>query len=85
MPTPPLFHPTFGSRPARIVSMTRDAVSCHDRERSVGDPTFIGTTEWIDGPAGLARIEFGFQDDLVALRSLNDAVAFVNLALETCA
>jgi hypothetical protein len=59
-------------------------ISLQVRERAISDATFIGTTEWIDEQAGLARIEFGFQDDLVALRAFNEAVKFVNVAVLTC-
>lgn len=45
---------------------------------------FIGTTEWVDGEAGLARVEIGFRDDLVALRAFADATRFVNTAVITC-
>ena len=47
-------------------------------------PTFVGTTEWIDEAAGMARIEVGFRDDLVALRAFNDATRFLNMAVLTC-
>ena len=48
--------------------------------RASDDPrtTFVGTTEWLDEPAGLARLELGFKDDLEAMRALNGALAFVN-------
>ena len=59
-------------------------ISLQVRERAIGDPTFIGTTEWTDEDAGDARIEFGFQDDLVALRAFNEATRFVNTAVLTC-
>ena len=59
-------------------------ISLQVRERAIGDPTFIGTTEWLDESTGLARIELGFQDDLIALDALQRGTDFVNLALETC-
>ena len=46
--------------------------------------TFVGTTEWVDEAAGIARVELGFRDDLDALRALNDATRFLNMALITC-
>ena len=46
--------------------------------------TFIGTTEWIDESAGVARVEIGFKDDLVALRAFNEATRFLNMAVLTC-
>lgn len=42
------------------------------------DVLFVGTTEWLDERAGLARVEVNFADDLVALRALRNALAFVN-------
>ena len=59
-------------------------ISKQVRERAIGDPTFIGTTEWTDEAAGEARIEFGFKDDLVALRAFNEATQFLNMAVLTC-
>lgn len=46
--------------------------------------TFVGTTEWVDKTAGLARIELGFRDDLEALRAFGDATRFLNMAVITC-
>ena len=48
--------------------------------RAAADPetTFVGTTEWLDEDAGLARIELSFEDDLEAMRAFNRAVEFVN-------
>lgn len=54
------------------------------RSQTLGNVTFIGTTEWIDEQAGLARIEVGFKDDLVALRAFNEATRFLNMAVLTC-
>ena len=45
---------------------------------SFTDVTFVGTTEWIDERAGLARVEVNFADDLIALRAVNDALAYLN-------
>lgn len=48
--------------------------------RAAADPEtmFVGTTEWLDEDAGLARIELSFDDDLEAMRAFNQAVTFVN-------
>lgn len=46
------------------------------------DVTFVGTTEWLDEAAGLARVEVNFTDDLVALRALRSALAFLNEVLD---
>ena len=59
-------------------------ISLQVRAHAAGDPAFVGTTEWLDEPAGLARIQLAFQDDLEALRALNEATAFLNQALEVC-
>ena len=59
-------------------------ISMQVRERAIGDATFIGTTEWTDEAAGEARVEFGFKDDLVALRAFNEATRFLNTAVLTC-
>ena len=45
---------------------------------SFTDITFVGTTEWLDERAGLARVEVNFADDLIALRAVNDALAYLN-------
>lgn len=42
------------------------------------DIPFVGTTEWLDEHAGLARVEVNFADDLIALRALRNALSFVN-------
>ena len=59
-------------------------ISMQVREKAIGDATFIGTTEWTDEEAGEARVEFGFKDDLVALRAFNEALKFLNVAVLTC-
>lgn len=46
--------------------------------RSLTDATFVGTTEWLDDAAGLARVEVNFSDDLVALEAMRNALSFVN-------
>ncbi len=47
------------------------------------DAPIVGTSEWIDEAAGLARIDASFADDQVALRALRDAVATLNAALDS--
>ncbi len=47
-------------------------------ERTPQNAVLVGTTEWLDERKGRARIEVNFTDDLVALRALREAVAFVN-------
>ena len=41
----------------------------------------VGTSEWLDKAAGIARIDVSFADDLVALRAMRDSVAFLNKLL----
>lgn len=38
----------------------------------------VGTSEWLDEAAGVARIDVSFADDLVALRAMRDSVALLN-------
>ena len=38
----------------------------------------LGTTEWLDEAAGLARVEVNYADDLAALSALKEALAFLN-------
>ena len=42
------------------------------------DRPIVGTSEWLDETAGVARIDVSFADDLVALRAMRDSVAFLN-------
>ena len=45
------------------------------------DHPIVGTSEWLDETAGIARIDVSFADDLVALRAMRDSVAFLNKLL----
>ena len=45
------------------------------------DHPIVGTSEWLDEAAGVARIDVSFADDLVALRAMRDSVAFLNKLL----
>lgn len=51
-----------------------------DLQVRAGQPggAYVGTTEWLDEKAGLARVEVGYKDDMVALGALNQAVRFLN-------
>lgn len=40
--------------------------------------SIVGTSEWLDESAGVARIDVSFTDDHIALRALRDAVAVMN-------
>ncbi len=42
----------------------------------------VGTSEWIDEAAGIARIDASFADDQIALRALRDAVRALNDVLD---
>ena len=39
---------------------------------------FVGTTEWVDEAAGIARVQVSYLDDLQALRSLSEALDILN-------
>lgn len=42
------------------------------------DASIVGTSEWLDESAGVARIDVSFTDDHTALRALRDGVAAMN-------
>ena len=48
---------------------------------AASDHPIVGTSEWLDEAAGIARIDVSFADDLVALRAIRDSVAFLNKLL----
>ena len=54
--------------------------------RASGDPraAFAGTTCWTDEPAGRARVEVEFADDLDALGALCAAADFISDAVVEC-
>jgi len=54
------------------------AIDLQTRAAANPEDTFVGTTEWLDEDAGLARIELGFTDDLQVMSAFNRAVDFVN-------
>lgn len=43
--------------------------------------TYVGTTQWLDEGAGLARVEVNYVDDLAALRAFRDALRAINEAV----
>lgn len=43
--------------------------------------TYVGTTQWLDEEAGLARVEVNYVDDLAALRAFRDALRAINEAV----
>ena len=43
--------------------------------------TYVGTTQWLDEEAGLARVEVNYADDLGALRAFRDALRAINEAV----
>lgn len=60
------------------------AISLQVRGSSDDQASFQGTTEWIDETQGLARVQISFQDDLLALRSFNEALTLINDAVLLC-
>ena len=48
--------------------------------RASDDPQamFVGTTEWVDEAAGIARVQVSYLDDLQALRALSEALDILN-------
>ena len=73
--------PTFAAvMDATSVPHLIEHIAIDLQTRVAADPetVFVGTTEWLDEDAGLARIELSFDDDLEAMRAFNQAVAFVN-------
>ena len=51
--------------------------------RAAKDPdrVFTGTTQWSAQDASVAKVAFSYEDDLVALNALNQALLFLNQAL----
>ncbi len=49
--------------------------------QALADASIVGTSEWLDEAAGLARIDVSFTNDHIALRALRDAVATLNSQL----
>lgn len=51
--------------------------------RAAKDPdrVFTGTTQWSAGDGLIAQVAFSYEDDLVALNALNQALLFLNQAL----
>ena len=54
------------------------AIDLQTRRCGRDDVMFVGTTDWIDEQKGTARIQMSFTDDLMALRSFQDAVKALN-------
>ena len=59
------------------------AIDAQTRSARDGHASFVGTTEWLNEAAGIARIELSFTDDLQAMRAFRRAIDFVNAALES--
>ena len=47
-------------------------------QREAQTKPIVGTSEWLNEQQGAARIDVSFSDDLIALRAMRDAVAFLN-------
>ena len=79
--------PSFGAvmESTSIAHMLEHLViSLQTRASTSTSMEFVGTTEWIDEDAGIARVEVSFRDDLQALRAFNEATRFLNIAVLTC-
>lgn len=46
------------------------------------ETTFVGTTEWVNKAAGIARVRVSFADDLVALATFRQATETLNKLLD---
>ena len=71
---------------SRSVAPTASRTDAYAGSAARAEPTprerpIVGTSEWADERAGLARIDVSFADDQVALRAFRDAVAFLNETL----
>lgn len=71
---------------SRSVAPTASRTDAYAGSAAQVEPTprerpIVGTSEWADERAGLARIDVSFADDQVALRAFRDAVAFLNETL----
>ncbi len=71
---------------SRSVAPTASRTGAYAGSAAQAEPTprerpIVGTSEWADERAGLARIDVSFSDDQVALRAFRDAVAFLNETL----
>lgn len=53
-------------------------IALQAKDASDAAKIFVGTTEWLDEQAGLARVEVSFTDDLDALRAFRVAVQILN-------
>ena len=54
------------------------AIDLQTRATHDEQAVFVGTTEWLDENAGLARVQLSFADDLEGLRAFRDAVEYLN-------
>ena len=54
------------------------AIELQTRATDNPQATFVGTTEWVDEAAGIARVQVSYLDDLQALRSLSEALDILN-------
>ena len=71
---------------SRSVAPTASRTDAYAGSAAQAEPTprerpIVGTSEWADERAGLARIDVSFADDQVAMRAFRDAVAFLNETL----
>ena len=54
------------------------AIELQTRATDNPQATFVGTTEWVDEAAGVARVQVSYLDDLQALRALSEALDILN-------
>ena len=76
--------PTFGAvmeRTSLPHLLEHVAIDLQIQATQDDDALFVGTTEWVDARAGLARIELSYTDDLEGLRAFRDAVNYLNGAV----
>ena len=56
-------------------------IELQTRASGGSDAVFVGTSEWEDEAAGIARVQVSFTDDLQALRAFKDATRILNIAV----
>ena len=74
------FGPTFGDALENTSVphlMEHLIIELQAADRFSGQP-LMGTTEWVNKREGLARVEVSYKDDIVALRAVSEAQAFLN-------
>ena len=76
--------PTFGSviddtpLPHLLEHLAIDVLIEQAGDEYGSEPTFVGTSEWIDRAARTAQIQLSCPDDLLVLRAFSDALQLLN-------